>query len=113
MRLLYFCTLPICVYSDCRNIANIVPVEKEHVVDVLFQIAAENQFDDIDNGRLLVTPNIDLAAALYHTQINTAYLNNGNYKHWVKTWVSLTKRDLSLTRIENLFDAITPECSHR
>lgn len=111
MRLLYFITLFYRAYSDCRNIANIAPVESEHVVNVLFQIAAENQFDGIENGRLLVTPNIDLAAALYHTQINTGYLTNGNYKHWVKTWVSLTKRDLSLTQIENLFNAITPECS--
>jgi len=110
-RLLFLFTFFSYVKADCRNIANIAPVAQEHVVDVLFQIAAENQFGGIENGRLLVTPNVDLAAALAHTQINTAYLNNGNYKHWVKTWVSLTKRDLSLTQIENLFDSITPTCS--
>ena len=111
MRFLYLCTLAYTAYADCRNIADLTPVAKEHVVDIQFQIAAENQFDGIENGRLLVTPNVDLAAALDHASINTDYLDNGHYKHWVKTWASFTKLDLSLSGIENLFESITPQCS--
>lgn len=112
MRVFCFGIFISSVLADCRNVANIESLSKPNVVDVQLQIAARNQFDGIENGRLLVTPNVDIPAAMHQLQINPSFLDNGGLKQWVKTWVSFTKSNSSNNNnIEHLFASIVPECS--